>query len=86
MIDNGHMLNISREHFLIERAENGGYVLFDRMSSCGTIVRTKQGDHACMAHRCPISHGDIVIVGVQSSPYKFQITIVENNAHPDNQN
>ena len=36
--DMGRPLNVSREHFYIEKHEDGSYELIDRGSACGTIV------------------------------------------------
>jgi hypothetical protein len=77
MIDDGELLNISREHFLIEQSENGDFLILDRMSSCGTIVRKKQGPtFTCIARQCTISDGDEITIGTSSSPYKFKVEIM----------
>ena len=36
LIDRGELLNISREHFQIEKTGDGGFPLRDRGSACGT--------------------------------------------------
>lgn len=79
MIDDGELLNISREHFLIEQSENGDFMVLDRMSSCGTIVRSRQGSHTCIAQKWPISSGDEIVVGSSRSPYQFQVEILEES-------
>ena len=78
LIDPGRMLHISREHFLIEKTPENSYTIFDRMSACGTTVHSKNGIQTCIAHRCPVNNGDIIIVGGHSSPYVFKFTIIND--------
>lgn len=72
LVDNGRLLNISREHFLIDRTESGSFVLRDRMSACGTTVRGEKGERHCHASHCDLFDGDTIIVGAHSSPYVFK--------------
>jgi putative hydrolase of the HAD superfamily len=72
LIDEGRRLNISREHFLIEKTDTGSFILRDRMSACGTTVRGEKGERHCQATHCDLFDGDTIIVGTRSSPYVFK--------------
>ncbi len=71
IVDKGDVLNVSREHFLIEH-ERGQYVLADRGSACGTIVegRTVGGDRK--GGRIELHDHDVIIVGTPNSPFVFK--------------
>ncbi len=69
------VLQISREHFPIEHADNQ-FFLADRGSACGTIVAgTRIGGHQ-KGGRTELRDGDEVIVGTNKSPYVFRFEIV----------
>jgi HAD superfamily hydrolase (TIGR01509 family) len=78
LIDGGRLLNISREHFLIERTENGSFVLRDRMRACGTTVRGEKGERHCRATHCDLFDGDTITIGAHSSPYVFRFSVSDN--------
>src|SRR5262245_66095046 len=61
IVDRGDILNVSREHLLIEH-EGDHYVLADRGSACGTIVegRTVGGDRK--GGRVELHDHDVIIV------------------------
>ena len=77
LVDEGHLLNISREHFQIER-DGEGFTLFDRGSACGTWVgETSVGGNDAIG-RMRLKDGDIIAIGSKTSPYIFQfITLNE---------
>ena len=60
---------VSREHFLIERSEQG-FVLVDRGSRTGTLV----GGRSAAGHggRVPLHDQDVIIVGPIDSPFVFR--------------
>jgi uncharacterized membrane protein YczE len=67
-------INVSREHFLIDRGE-GGYELTDRGSSCGTLV---EGDRLGGRHqggRRSLADGDVIVVGTSRSRYVFKFLL-----------
>ena len=71
LMDRGRYLQISREHFRIEKTDSG-YTVFDRGSACGTIVNSqgiggedRGGTHA-------LKDRDIIKIGAEDSPYLFQ--------------
>jgi hypothetical protein len=71
LVEHGEVLNVSREHFLIER-DGSGFVLVDRGSACGTIVegRTIGGDRA--GGRVALQDHDVIIVGTPGSSFVFK--------------
>ncbi len=71
LIDEGRFLNISREHFQIEK-DRDSFVLRDRGSACGTKLGEENigGEDAGGVH--PIKDGDIIAVGAKATPYLFQ--------------
>jgi pSer/pThr/pTyr-binding forkhead associated (FHA) protein len=64
-------LQISREHCAIERATDGGYVLVDRGSACGTIVAGKMLGGNRIGGRTRLNDGDTIVIGTQESPFVF---------------
>jgi FHA domain-containing protein len=69
------MLQISRDHFTIERVGDRCFVV-DRGSVCGTsVVGTRLGGHRT-GGRTELRHGDQITVGTGESPYVFQFEIV----------
>ncbi len=76
LVDDGHLLNISREHFQVEK-DGGSYYLYDRGSACGTLVEDravggKDGDETVELH-----DGDIITVGTGQSPYVYQFITLD---------
>lgn len=70
--DHADFLNVSREHFQIEQDANGGFVLLDRGSTCGTIVdNVPVGVHAPSKHH-PLQNGSTIRVGTATSPFVFR--------------
>lgn len=72
LLDHEEFLNISREHFQIDRKPDGSYEVIDRGSTCGTIVdNVAGGGHGKPTH-LPLRHGSVIRVGTPSSPYVFR--------------
>jgi len=76
LVDHGELVNVSREHFQIEKTESGTYELADRGSRCGTVVDGQQvgGDDA--GGRAPIRDGSLIVVGVPDSPFAFRFLLL----------
>ncbi len=72
MVNVGKALYISREHFLIRRTENNGYVLEDRGSRCGTGVGDRIIGGNDKTGECELKNGDIIRVGGDYSPFEFK--------------
>lgn len=72
--DRGESLNVSREHFAIDRGDTE-YILVDQASTCGTIVEGQRvGGHA-RGGSIPLHDGDVIIVGTSLSSYVFKFRI-----------
>lgn len=70
--DMGRPLNVSREHFYIERTEDGDYELVDRGSACGTIVNGHTIGGEYTGGRCMLQDGDSIVVGTPESAIVFE--------------
>ncbi len=71
LVDDGHLLNISREHFQIEKKGNE-YMLLDRGSACGTQVSGVSVGGDDSPGSVALKDGDIVCIGIKKSPFIFQ--------------
>lgn len=71
LVDRGHLLNISREHFQIEQRD-GAFYLVDRGSACGTKIGRESvgGDDTGGAQL--LNDGDIIAIGAKSTPYVYR--------------
>lgn len=76
LVDDGPQLNISREHFQIEKDGNSFY-LYDRGSECGTVVGNQQLSDESGELSVQIRDGDIITVGAKDSKYTFQFIVLE---------
>lgn len=76
LIDDGHLLNISREHFQIEKDEDR-YYLYDRGSACGTQVEGQMVGGNDNEEVVEIRDGDTIIVGTGKSPYIFEFITLD---------
>ncbi|MDJ0622609.1 MAG: FHA domain-containing protein [Desulfocapsaceae bacterium] len=77
LVDEGHLLNISREHFQIERDDDKFY-LYDRGSSNGTYVERRQVGGGASEDTVELRDGDTIIVGSKESPYIFQFIVLDD--------
>lgn len=71
LMDRGRYLQISREHFRIEKTETG-YMVFDRGSACGTIVNEQRIGGEDRGGTYTLEDGDTIKIGAEDSPYLFQ--------------
>jgi pSer/pThr/pTyr-binding forkhead associated (FHA) protein len=74
LVEHEEALNVSREHFEIDR-EDGGYILVDRGSTCGTIVEGQTVGGDTRGGTLSLHDGDVIIVGTSRSPYVFKFRI-----------
>ena len=72
LIDRGHLLNISREHFQIELRDDGKFYLVDRGSACGTRVGEVVLGGEDKGGVTELVDGDTVCVGTGNSPYLYR--------------
>lgn len=76
LVDDGHLLNISREHFQIER-DGDRFYLFDRGSACGTLVEDQAvGEGDGRESTVELKDGDTITIGTRQSPYIFQFVVL----------
>jgi pSer/pThr/pTyr-binding forkhead associated (FHA) protein len=71
IVDRGEVLNVSREHFLIEH-EGSRYFLVDRGSACGTLVEGRMIGGDRKGGRTELHDHDVIIVGTSVSPFVFK--------------
>jgi pSer/pThr/pTyr-binding forkhead associated (FHA) protein len=69
--DEGHLLNISRQHFQIER-RNGAFFLVDLGSMCGTLVEGTTIGKDRNGGEKQLDNGDVIIVGSSESRQIFK--------------
>jgi len=77
LVETGALLNVSREHFLID-AQGGNYVLVDRGSACGTLVEGELVGENRKGGSRQLSNNDVIIVGTSTSEYIFKFLVVGN--------
>lgn len=70
LVDDGVQLNVSREHFQIEK-DGDSFYIYDRGSESGMLVEGHQvgGGGETTAE---LKDGDMVTIGTKQSPYVFQ--------------
>ena len=81
MRDHGPLKQISREHFVIQRTDAGGYQLSDRGSRCGTRVNDTTYGKQGGSKKCALKNGDVIVVGSSESPYVF-VFVEPQSAEP----
>ncbi len=70
LMDTGHLLQISREHFRIDHTVDG-YMLTDRGSKCGLSVNGKRLGHGAGIMTMPLHDGSVIGVGTAETRYHF---------------
>jgi len=75
LLDRYELLNVSRQHFQIEKKEDGSYELVDHGSMCGTIVEGHAIGGEDKGGRCPLKDSDTITVGTSSSPFVFKFVV-----------
>jgi len=71
LTDGGRPLNISREHFRIEKTSNG-YLLIDRCSACGTSVNNQHIGGRDNGGTIALKGGDTIAIAFEGTPYIFK--------------
>lgn len=71
LLDFGKRLQISREHFLIAK-DNDGYIICDRSSTCGLIVNSQRIHSEKGVLETSLNDGDKIVVGNKRSDYIFK--------------
>ncbi len=73
LTDPAEPMNVSREHFLIDR-DATGFFLVDRGSACGTLVEGELAGAGRPA-RVPLRDHDVIIVGTSLSRFVFKFRL-----------
>ena len=76
LIDRGQRLNISREHFQIEKREDG-YFLVDRGSACGVKIDDVAIGGGDSGGSAQLQDGNIIGVGTKETPYVYQFLVFD---------
>ena len=71
LLDRGHRLNISREHFEIQKG-GAGYFLIDRGSACGTKIEGRNVGGDDTGGSAELHDGDVIAVGAVGTPYVYR--------------
>jgi pSer/pThr/pTyr-binding forkhead associated (FHA) protein len=74
LVDAFEMLQISREHFSIERTANG-YQVVDRHSVCGTSVGGVRIGGNETGGTAVLRDGDEILVGTNETPYRYAFIV-----------
>ena len=78
--ETGLLTNVSRQHLQIDKGTDGSFVLWDRGSTCGTVVAGRLvGGHG-RREVCTLKSGDVIVVGTHSSPFVFKFLLLQNDA------
>lgn len=76
LVDAGELLQISREHFRIERTGTD-YQVVDRGSVCGMLVGGVQIGGNETGGSAPLRDGDEIQIGTDTTPYRYTFIILE---------
>jgi hypothetical protein len=74
LVEPGALLNVSRDHFLIEQRE-GSYYIVDRGSMCGTLVEGETVGERRVGGSRPLNDNDVIIVGTSESRFVFKFLV-----------
>lgn len=80
LIDEGQLLNISREHLQIDKGSDGGFLVLDRGSACGTHVDGSSIGGKDRTGALALKNDSEIIIGTRDSPYRFTIKNLERLA------
>ena len=73
----GDVLNVSREHFSIER-QGDDFFIVDRGSACGTLVEGQHIGDRRQGGRRSLENNDVIIVGTSESRFVFKFVLLES--------
>jgi pSer/pThr/pTyr-binding forkhead associated (FHA) protein len=76
LVDAGEKLQISREHFRIERTA-AGYQLVDRGSVCGISVGGVGIGGNEAGGSAPLRDGDEIRIGAEVTPYRYTFVVLD---------
>lgn len=78
LMDQGELLNISREHFRIEQHATG-FRLVDRGSACGLAIGDLRVGGVDAGGTIELKDGDIIAVGSPATPFHYQFIDLESD-------
>ena len=74
LVEDAEPMNVSREHFLIDR-DADGFFLLDRGSTCGTLVEGEMVGGSGQQARAPLADHHVILVGTSLSRYVFKFRL-----------
>ncbi len=74
LMELGNVLNVSREHFLIDR-QGDTYIIVDRGSACGTLVEGELVGERRKGGWRTLRSDDVIIVGGSESRFVFKFVL-----------
>ncbi len=75
LMELGNVLNVSREHFLIDR-QGDTHIIVDLGSNCGTLVEGEPVGEKRRGGWKPLHNNDVIIVGGSESRFIFKFILV----------
>jgi hypothetical protein len=75
LLELGNVLNVSREHFLIDR-QGDTYIIVDRGSICGTLLEGELVGEKRKGGWKPLHNNDVIIVGGSESRFVFKFVLM----------
>lgn len=76
LVDDGELLQISREHFTIKSTDKG-YSIFDRGSACGLMLGDEHVAGKDKGGTFSIKDGDIIGIGKNTTAYFFKFIVLK---------
>ena len=80
LLDSGDLLQISREHFQINKTIDG-YVLVDRGSKCGVSINGKRVGGQSGEVEMKLNDGDVIGIGTTQTLYLFTFIADFDDSH-----
>jgi hypothetical protein len=78
LLELGNILNVSREHFLIDR-QGDTFIIVDRGSICGTLLEGEQVGEKRKGGWKPLHNNDVIIVGGSESRFIFKFVLLDES-------
>jgi hypothetical protein len=75
LLELGNVLNVSREHFLIDR-QGDTFIIVDRGSICGTLLEGELVSEKRKGGWKPLHNNDVIIVGGSESRFIFKFVLM----------
>jgi len=82
LLELGNILNVSREHFLIDR-QGDSFIVVDRGSICGTLLEGEPVGEKRKGGWKPLHNNDVIIVGGSESRFIFKFVLMADPQDSD---